>query len=61
VAAVVALDGPDGDSASIPTQVLTGGEDVGIGDPVETTIRRVYEQEDVVRYGFKAQLRDAKR
>ncbi|MEF8887100.1 MAG: zinc ribbon domain-containing protein [Haloarculaceae archaeon] len=61
VAAVVALDGPDGGSASIPTQVLTGGRDVEIGDPVETTIRRIYEQEDVVRYGFKAQLRDAKR
>lgn len=61
VAAVVALDGPDGGSASIPTQVLTGGRDVGIGDPVETTIRRIYEQEDVIRYGFKAQLRDARR
>ncbi len=61
VAAVVALDGPDGGVASIPTQVLTGGRDVEIGDPVETTIRRIYEQEDVVRYGFKAQLCDAKR
>ena len=61
VAAVVALDGPDGGAASIPTQVLTGGGDVAVGDPVGTTIRRVYEQEDVVRYGFKAQLRDAKR
>lgn len=61
VAAVVALDGPDGGAASIPTQVLTGGGDVAVGDPVETTVRRVYEQEDVVRYGFKAQVCDAKR
>ena len=61
VAAVVALDGPDGGAASIPTQVLTGGGGVAVGDPVETTVRRVYEQEDVVRYGFKTQVCDAKR
>ena len=61
VAAVVALDGPNGGSASVPTQVLTGGHDVAVGDRVETRVRRIYEQEGVVRYGFKTQLRDAKR
>ncbi|MFC7134787.1 MULTISPECIES: OB-fold domain-containing protein [Salinibaculum] len=63
VSAVVALDGPDGqDTASVAAQVLTGGEEtVDIGTRVEATIRRVYAQEDVVRYGFKAQLADARR
>lgn len=63
VSAVVALDGPDGDEAvSVPTQVLTGGsESVTIGTRVETTIRRIYTQEDVIRYGFKAQHADARR
>jgi len=56
VAAVVALDGPGDGTASIPTQVLTAGGDVAVGDRVTTTIRRVYEQEDVIRYGFKTQL-----
>lgn len=52
--AVVALDGPEGDSASIPAQVV-GAEagSVEIGDSVETTMRRIYTQEGVTRYGFK--------
>ena len=63
VSAVVAFDGPDGEgTVSAPTQVLIGGDDVvGVGDDVETTIRRIYTQEGVIRYGFKAQLTDAKR
>ena len=61
VAAVVALDGPDGGSASIPTQVVTGGQEVAVGDRVTTTLRRIYQQEGVVRYGFKAQLRESRR
>ena len=53
VSAIVALDGPDGDSVSVPSQVLADGEDVEISTRVEATIRRVYTQEGVIRYGFK--------
>ena len=58
VSAIVAFDGPEQDeSVSIPTQVVTvGDESVEIGDRVETTIRRIYTQEAVTRYGFKARL-----
>jgi len=63
VSAVVALDGPDGErSVSVPAQVLTGPVDgVEVGDAVETTIRRIYEQEGVVRYGIKARLASIRR
>lgn len=62
VSAVVALDGPDGDeTVSVPSQVLNGDETVAIGDRVETTIRRIYTQEGVIRYAFKAQLRSVRR
>jgi len=55
VSAIVALDGPDGtETVSIPTQVVgAGAESVTIGDAVEATIRRIYTQEGVTRYGFK--------
>lgn len=55
VSAIVALDGPEGDeTVSTPTQVRTvGDESVSPGDRVEATIRRIYTQEDVTRYGFK--------
>ncbi len=55
VSAVVALDGPEGEeTVSIPAQVVrTDPDDVEIGDRVEATIRRVYTQEAVTRYGFK--------
>jgi len=62
VSAVVALEGPDGEeTVSIPTQVLDSGESVDIGTAVETTIRRIYAQEGVIRYGFKAQVASATR
>jgi hydroxymethylglutaryl-CoA synthase len=62
VSAVVALDGPDGGSVSLPTQVLTGADgSVSVGDRVVTALRRIYEQEGVVRYGHKAQLADVRR
>ncbi|UPV74254.1 OB-fold domain-containing protein [Halorussus limi] len=52
--AVVALDGPDGGSASVPAQVVAADPaDVAIGDRVGTTMRRIYTQEGVTRYGFK--------
>lgn len=52
VSAVVALDGPDGGSVSTPTQVI-GTDDADVGDRVEATLRRIYTQEGVTRYGFK--------
>jgi len=53
--AVVALDGPDGGTVSAPLQV-TGAESgtVSVGDRVRATIRRIYTQEGVTRYGAKA-------
>lgn len=56
VSAVIALDGPEGGSVSVPSQVLSGDREVAVGEEVVTTIRRIYEQEEVIRYGFKAQL-----
>ncbi|MFW5938905.1 MAG: zinc ribbon domain-containing protein [Halolamina sp.] len=55
VSAIVALDGPEGRSVSVPTQVLAGGEEIEIGTRVAATIRRIYEQEGVIRYGCKMQ------
>jgi hydroxymethylglutaryl-CoA synthase len=56
-AAIVAFDGPGGDrdhTVSTPAQVTDcepGALDVS--DRVESTIRRIYTQEGVTRYGFK--------
>ncbi|WP_115864352.1 OB-fold domain-containing protein [Halorussus litoreus] len=51
---VVALDGPDGESASVPAQVVSADpQSVEIGDRVAATMRRIYTQEGVTRYGFK--------
>ncbi|AGN00441.1 acyl carrier protein synthase [Salinarchaeum sp. Harcht-Bsk1] len=62
VSAIVAIDGPDEDddrSVSAPMQVLSPEDrEVTVGSPVETTIRRIYEQEGVIRYGQKARLVD---
>jgi hydroxymethylglutaryl-CoA synthase len=58
--AIVAIDGPDGDTASIPAQVVeTDPGSLEIGDRVAFTVRRIYVQEDVIRYGMKFRpLRD---
>nr|WP_312912506.1 zinc ribbon domain-containing protein [Natronosalvus caseinilyticus] len=59
VSAVVALEGPEPDDepVSTPTQVLTPDTaSVSVGDRVDATIRRIYTQEGVTRYGFKMQL-----
>jgi len=61
VSAIVALDGPEGGSVSVPTQVLSGDREVSVGDSVVTTVRRVYQQEGVVRYGFKARPAEMRR
>jgi hydroxymethylglutaryl-CoA synthase len=51
---IVGFEGPDGESASAPVLVV-GAENEGltVGDPVEATIRRIYTQEGVTRYGVK--------
>jgi hydroxymethylglutaryl-CoA synthase len=51
---IIAFDGPDGGSASLPALfVEVDPDDVAVGDAVEMTIRRIYTQEGVTRYGFK--------
>jgi hydroxymethylglutaryl-CoA synthase len=51
---IVALDGPDERTASVPAQVVDADPTtVAVGDRVRTTIRRIYTQEGVTRYGFK--------
>ena len=51
---IVAFDGPEGGSASLPALfVEVDPEDVAVGDEVEMTIRQIYTQEGVTRYGFK--------
>jgi hydroxymethylglutaryl-CoA synthase len=60
--AVVALDGPNGEeTVSVPSQVLAGDADVEIGTAVEATVRRIYTQEGVIRYGFKMQVSETQR
>lgn len=50
--AIVAFDGPGGDRVSAPAQVVDG-HDLSVGDRVEATVRRIYTQEGVTRYGSK--------
>ena len=51
---IVAFDGPDGGSASVPSFVINPEKrSVEVGTRVEMTIRRLYTQEGVPRYGFK--------
>ena len=55
--AIVAFDGrggPGGDTVSAPAQVVDG-HDLSVGDRVAATVRRVYTQEGVTRYGFKVE------
>jgi hydroxymethylglutaryl-CoA synthase len=60
---VVAFDGPDGDeTVSAPAQVAASPAGTpGVGDRVGTVPRRIYEQEGVVRYGFKIRPAAAER
>lgn len=53
-AVIVALEGPDGGCVRVPAMGTDADPDVfAVGDRVEATIRRLYTQEDVTRYGFK--------
>ncbi|WP_256300027.1 OB-fold domain-containing protein [Haloarchaeobius salinus] len=52
--AVVAFDGPDGGSVSVPVQATDAEPgSVGVGDSVAAAFRRIYTQEGVTRYGAK--------
>lgn len=60
--AIVAMDGPGGQTVRVPLQVVLAGEDsAAIGDEVVTTVRRLYEDEGVPRYGMKAVLEGNRR
>lgn len=53
-AVVLALEAPDGATVSAPAMGTDAApEEFSAGDRVETTIRRIYTQEGVTRYGFK--------
>jgi hydroxymethylglutaryl-CoA synthase len=54
-AAIVALETDSGDeTVSAPAMGTDAAPaDFGVGDRIETTIRRIYTQEGVTRYGFK--------
>lgn len=56
--AIVALDGPDGDTVSVPSLVVDYEAELTVGTPVEAVIRRIYRQEDIIRYGFKMRVVD---
>ncbi|MFC7045306.1 3-oxoacyl-[acyl-carrier-protein] synthase III C-terminal domain-containing protein [Halobacteriaceae archaeon GCM10025711] len=59
---VVAFDGPGDDEAvSAPAQVVPEADPPAVGDAVTSTIRRIYEQEGVLRYGFKVLPAGARR
>jgi hydroxymethylglutaryl-CoA synthase len=52
--AVVAFDGPDGGSVSVPVQVTDAEpSSVSLGDAVAAEFRRIYTQEGITRYGAK--------
>ncbi|MFC7009721.1 Zn-ribbon domain-containing OB-fold protein [Halalkalicoccus salilacus] len=56
--AIVALEAGDGE-ATLPAQITdVDPETVAVGDTVRATIRRIYTQEGVPRYGVKFKLVD---
>jgi|AntRauMinimDraft_4_1070384.scaffolds.fasta_scaffold02754_2 hydroxymethylglutaryl-CoA synthase len=59
---VVAFDAPGGDgTVSAPAQVADADAgDIDVGDDVVATIRRIYTQEGVTRYGFKVRPADGR-
>ncbi|MFB6141941.1 MAG: zinc ribbon domain-containing protein [Halorientalis sp.] len=48
----------EGDRVSLPLQVVGGEHDPAVGDSVRTVVRRIYEQEGVIRYGRKGTVAD---
>ncbi|WP_335998642.1 zinc ribbon domain-containing protein [Halorientalis halophila] len=55
--AIASFDAGD-ESVSMPLQVVGADTSPAVGDPVTTVIRRIYEQEGVIRYGRKARAED---
>jgi hydroxymethylglutaryl-CoA synthase len=57
--AIVAFEGPEGDTVSAPAQVTDAEPGtLSVGDRVTATVRRLYTQEGVTRYGFKVRPAD---
>jgi hydroxymethylglutaryl-CoA synthase len=57
-AAIVSLEADDGETVSAPAMGTDAAPDAfAVGDRIETTIRRIYTQEGVTRYGFKVRPR----
>lgn len=60
--AIVRMEGPAGQTVRVPLQIVLGGDDsVAVGDQVVTTVRHLYEEEGVPRYGVKAVLKESRR
>jgi hydroxymethylglutaryl-CoA synthase len=56
---IVSFETPDGDAASAPLFLIGAApDDIAIGDEVRATIRIIYTQEGVTRYGIKARVVD---
>jgi hydroxymethylglutaryl-CoA synthase len=54
-------NGDDTRTVSVPMQVVACDGTPGVGTEVVTTVRRIYEQEGVTRYGLKAMPAEAVR
>jgi len=51
---IISFDAPGKGSASVPLFVIgTETDDISVGDTVQATIRKIYTQEGVTRYGVK--------
>lgn len=51
--AIVSLEEPNGDAASVPLPVVSSAADLAVGDRIRTVVRHLYTQEGVPRYGRK--------
>lgn len=50
---IATFETPAGEDVSMPCMFTADGDEPAIGDPVRATIRRLYTQERVTRYGIK--------
>lgn len=51
--AIVAFDAPDGDDTASAPAMVASSDTVAVGDRVQATVRRLYTQEGLPRYGIK--------
>lgn len=60
--AIVAFEGSEDRTVRVPLQVvLAGTDEVTVGDAVATTVRHLYDQEDIPRYAMKGVPADTTR